>query len=310
MPAPEIPPVQHALFRNYRKIDLLFQSFCTKLLRPRCHGERTGPSIRSLLLVVYCYPEMSTRPSPESSSFSLSPVPLDATRWTLVTAAAGASPGQAIKALEELCQLYWRPLWRFVKVRFTLSDADAEDVVQDFICTMLKQNTLARADAARGRFRSFLFKSVEHHFLHILEKRKAQRRGGAASHVSATLADDYNRISDPAFSSEEAATAAADREWALVTMRSALDRVASHYLQRGQNEKFLLLKQLVMSPEMDAVRYAGAAETLRMTPAGIAVEIHRFRKRLRDAFSREIRETVSNEEEEQAECRYLLKLLA
>jgi len=52
------------------------------------------------------------------------------------------------------------PLYVFLRRRGSTPDA-ARDTVQGFFAWILKQNTLARADRQRGRFRTFLIASLK-----------------------------------------------------------------------------------------------------------------------------------------------------
>ncbi len=102
------------------------------------------------------------------------------TRWTLVLASAQNANNTA--ALEELCRIYWRPVFAFVRGRGH-SVADAQDLTQDFFVGLLGGNFLRQADRTRGRFRSFLLVSLNH-FLADARDRAGPRNGAAGSRLS------------------------------------------------------------------------------------------------------------------------------
>ncbi|MGD0094839.1 MAG: sigma-70 family RNA polymerase sigma factor, partial [Planctomycetota bacterium] len=80
------------------------------------------------------------------------------TRWTVVLA-AGRDWTQAQKALEQLCQTYWYPLYVYVRRR-GCSPQDAEDLTQAFFAHVMERQTLAKAQRERGKFRAFLLVSM------------------------------------------------------------------------------------------------------------------------------------------------------
>jgi RNA polymerase sigma-70 factor (ECF subfamily) len=82
------------------------------------------------------------------------------THWSVVIAAAGPSP-DADRALAELCETYWYPVYAFVR-RSGHSTDDAADLTQAFFARILEKGYVKDARPDRGRFRSFLLASLSH----------------------------------------------------------------------------------------------------------------------------------------------------
>ena len=83
------------------------------------------------------------------------------TSWSLVIQAAGQSSTQAHTALAKLCQVYWHPVYSFVR-RSGYQPDHAQDLTQGFFLVLLEKNYLGDANRKRGRFRTFLLTSVKH----------------------------------------------------------------------------------------------------------------------------------------------------
>src|SRR5437016_14653423 len=107
------------------------------------------------------------------------------TRWSLILSATGSDADEQKKceALAELCRTYWRPIFLFVSRR-RYSIQEAQDLTQDFFVMILETDWLKQADEHRGRFRSFLLKSLQNFLGHALERGSAQKRGGKVEFVS------------------------------------------------------------------------------------------------------------------------------
>jgi RNA polymerase sigma-70 factor (ECF subfamily) len=73
------------------------------------------------------------------------------TRWSLVLSAANSQSEEqnARDALEELCRIYWRPVFVFV-CRRGYSMQDAQDLTQDFFVKILEPTWLQHADVKSG----------------------------------------------------------------------------------------------------------------------------------------------------------------
>src|SRR5215831_15643927 len=106
------------------------------------------------------------------------------TRWTIVYQAANSkAPSQAaLSALSELCQIYWRPVYVFLR-RQGMAQHDAQDLTQGFFAELIETRAYARADPAKGRFRSFLLGTLKHFLAHARDRDRAQKRGGGMAPV-------------------------------------------------------------------------------------------------------------------------------
>src|SRR5947207_4943058 len=73
------------------------------------------------------------------------------THWSLVMAAQGESPA-AEEALENLCRIYWRPLYAFAR-RQGYDSEEARDLTQGFFQLLLTRRDLDSAHREKGRLR-------------------------------------------------------------------------------------------------------------------------------------------------------------
>ena len=69
------------------------------------------------------------------------------TRWTMVLDAGESQtpPDQALSALSELCRIYWRPIFLFLRRQGSNPD-DAQDLTQGFFAHLIESRAYARAD--------------------------------------------------------------------------------------------------------------------------------------------------------------------
>jgi RNA polymerase sigma factor (sigma-70 family) len=101
------------------------------------------------------------------------------THWSVVLAAGRSETTHARAALEQLCEIYWYPLYAYVRRRGH-SPEDAEDLTQEFFARLLENKWVCRADQEKGRFRSFLLSAMNHFLSDEWDKARAQKRGGGA----------------------------------------------------------------------------------------------------------------------------------
>jgi len=215
------------------------------------------------------------------------------TRWTWVEAAGGAESERARLALAELCQIYWYPLYAFVR-RLGVPESEAQDVVQDFFARLIEKRGLARVTRGHGRFRSFLRVAVRNHLANLRDRERAARRGGGRVRLEIDADGAAERFArDPA--SDASPDRAFDRVWALELMATCQRALEADYAGSGRGEVFRVLRPL-LKPGAGASLARAAAE-LGMAEGATRVALHRLRTRFRDRLRQEIARTVSTEAE-------------
>src|SRR5580693_3138951 len=98
------------------------------------------------------------------------------TRWTMILQARRENDPAADEALAQLCGAYWYPLYAFVRRRGHAAE-EARDLTQDFFAHLLENRRFAAADQERGRFRSFLLKSLQRFLSDSADRAHAAKRG-------------------------------------------------------------------------------------------------------------------------------------
>lgn len=112
------------------------------------------------------------------------------THWTLVTRIRQGG-GVQQTALEELCRLYWYPIYAFLRRR-GYPQHDAEDLTQGFFLKLLADESLSVAEEGRGRLRTYLLQHLKRHLSDRKRFDGALKRGGGQAIVSleAALAEE------------------------------------------------------------------------------------------------------------------------
>jgi RNA polymerase sigma-70 factor (ECF subfamily) len=223
------------------------------------------------------------------------------TRWTMVAAAQGKG-GQAHHALNELCGLYWPPVYAFVR-RKGKPPTDAEDITQGFFAELLSRGSLESVAAEKGRLRAFLLKALTRHMINAHEKAGAAKRGGGRPPLSL----DFERA-EGNFIAEPGHTITPElefeRQWAWQLLDGALAEVRSDAESNGRSALFEDLKGLI-SLDATLAAYDEIAARHGLTEGAVKTAAHRLRQGFRTALRRAIAETVTSEEEIDDEIRHL-----
>jgi RNA polymerase sigma-70 factor (ECF subfamily) len=248
-----------------------------------------------------------TEVPPAAASPAAGPSAFVTTHWSVVAAAGRNDTTRARDALARLCQAYWHPLYAYVR-RLGYSPHDAQDLTQEFFARLLTRNFLASADAARGRFRSFLLGSLKHFLANEWDKAHAQKRGGGQIPLSMDFATAETGCH---FEPADPITAEKiyERRWALTLLDQVLRRLRDEYTDSGREPLFEQLKS-TLTEVSGTVRYAEIAARLGSTEGAVKVAVHRLRQRYREVLRAEIADTVAAPGEVDDELRNLFAALA
>jgi RNA polymerase sigma factor (sigma-70 family) len=228
------------------------------------------------------------------------------TRWSRVLAAGQAQTAASHDALASLCEIYWYPLYAFVR-RWGHDPDRAEDLTQEFFARLLEKHYLRDADPARGRFRSFLLASLKHFLSNERDRESAVKRGGRVSIVPLeveTAEGMYQREPPDADTPEKVF----ERRWALTLLGRTLSRLREEFEASGRGAMFGRLEGY-LTGETETVPYADLARDVGMTEGAVKVAVHRLRRRFGVLLRDEIAETVSDPAQVDEEIRELFRVL-
>ncbi len=248
--------------------------------------------------------------SPAQSSTGIAPPQGPAfvtTHWSVVLTAGRSDTVCAQVALEKLCRAYWFPLYAYVR-RLGHSVEDAQDLTQEFFARVLEHHWLARADQAKGRFRTFLLTAMERFLANEWDKVRALKRGGGHRDLPIQLDTAETRYGvEPA--DTRTPEQAFEYRWALTLLDEVVGQLEEEYRGRAQADLFASLKPCLVG-ERAAQPYAELAAGLGIEEGTVKVAVHRLRQRYRELLRAEIANTVASSSEVDAEMRHLFNVLA
>jgi RNA polymerase sigma factor (sigma-70 family) len=229
------------------------------------------------------------------------------TRWSIVNAAAHGSDRRTAEALAELCQIYWPPLYGYLRRRGH-NPEDAQDLTQGFFARFLERQIVRSADPARGKFRAFLLTALKRYVINEHERAVAARRGGRHVHLALDF-EDAERAYIREQHAEETPEQLFDRKWAAITLGRALDRLRDDYDRAGKHaEADILLPYLTETSQLPSYKDAGVR--LGMSEDAIKVAVHRLRRRFGVSLRLEVAETVRHADEIEDEMRDLMRAVS
>lgn len=230
------------------------------------------------------------------------------THWSLVLVAQGQSAA-AEAALEELCRIYWRPLYAFA-CRQGSHPEEARDLTQGFFQLLLTRRDLDTARREKGRLRSYLLVSFKHFLGGERRREMTIKRGRGQWLIPLEELNATERAGLPTTElvDSDSADRLYQRRWASTLIEHVLKRLKKEYRATGNGLLFDSLK-LLLPDEPDAPSRAEIAARLRMTDNALRQAFHRFRHRYQLLLREEIGHTVADPREIEDELRHLIAAL-
>ena len=230
------------------------------------------------------------------------------TRWSMVVAAQDSPSLERGEALGELCRLYWRPVYLFIRQRGH-SPEETEDLTQEFFYRLIDGELLQGVSGPeRGRLRSFICVILKRFLFDDYHHRMTQKRGGGQVVVDIDGPSVEGQIEDTgsrAIDQEQAF----DRRWALDLLDEARRRLMEDYQRAGKAGLFEQFEPTI-SPQAERISHSALASELGMSEGAVKVAVHRFRQRYRECLLSALRDTLAKEEDPEEELRYLLSLFS
>lgn len=229
------------------------------------------------------------------------------TQWSLVVAAGNSRDSESHRALSHLCELYWYPLYVYVRRRVG-NVADAQDATQSFFAVLLEKDLFAHADPNRGRFRTFLLTAMKNFLTNQWKRGLAKKRGGDRMKLSLDFhAGESEFRLEPKH--ELTAEKLYERRWVTTLLDRVLVSLHTELDEQGKSEHYDQFKQ-GLTGDTNAIDYSRAAAALEISQAAAKQAAYRLRKRYRQLLWQEVARTVGDESEVEAEIGNLLASLA
>ena len=236
-----------------------------------------------------------------------------ATRWSAVLAARSSDAAERSRALDAIVAAYWKPVYKYIRIRWNKPNEDAKDLTQDFFVRLIDKETLADFDPAKARLRTFLRVCVDHFVANDAKAARRLKRGGDAVHLSL----DFPAAEAELQRARPAAFAAAappesfddflEREFIRSLFGLSVANLREFCRARGKQLHFQLFEIYDLADD-ESVRasYAGLAKKFGIAVTDVTNHLAFARREFRRIALEKLRQMTASEHEFRREARALL----
>ncbi len=232
--------------------------------------------------------------------------PFPKTRHSVIAVLKSASEPERRQALATVVESYWKPAYKYLRLKWNKDKEAAEDLIQEFFLSELEKNFLSGFDPARARFRTFLRTCLDR--LVQNQNRAAGRikRGGNAEVVAFDFAVAEAEIQAPA--SNHNPEDFFEREWIRGLMELSVENLKKHCGEVDKETAFKLFEKYDLAglETEEKTSYARLAVEFQINEETVTNQLAYARREFRRIVLEKLRELTASEEEFREEARTVL----
>jgi RNA polymerase sigma factor (sigma-70 family) len=230
-----------------------------------------------------------------------------ATRWSVIDAARSHDPDERARALQTLFTAYWKPVYKYVRVRWNRPAEDAQDLTQGFFAELLERELLAKYDPGKSRLRTYLRVCVDSFVMNEDKAARRQKRGGNVFHVALDFAAaeeelDGVVIDAAAIPSPESLEGFFTKEWVRSLFALAVEDLRKLCEARQRETAFQLFEEYDLDGE-ENTSYDTLAQRHGIPATDVTNALAWARREFRRIALERLREICVSDEEFQREAR-------
>jgi RNA polymerase sigma factor (sigma-70 family) len=229
-----------------------------------------------------------------------------ATRWSLIVAARSDQAEERQRALEILIAAYWKPVYKYVRLRWNKDNEQAEDLTQDFFLRVLEKEFLARYDPQRARLRTFLRVCVDHLVANADKAAQRMKRGGEMQFLTLDFQSAEGELQLIEIPAPDSMEDFFEREWVRSVFSLSLERLRQECDEHGKRVHFQLLEFYDIDEAGKELTYEQAGLRFDLKTSDVTNYLAYARREFRRIVLEQLREMTGSEEEFRREARTLL----
>jgi RNA polymerase sigma factor (sigma-70 family) len=210
-------------------------------------------------------------------------------------------------ALAALVDAYWKPVYKYLRLQWSLDADAAADATQDFFAHAIEKDVLGRYDPGRAKFRTYLRLCLDGF---AANRRKADarlKRGGGIQMLSLDFTDAEGELRHIEPSAPADVEDLFYREWVRALFDTSVRELKERADQHGRAVMFEVFSRYDLADRAAGhPSYAELAQALGLTTAKVTNYLAAMRREFRAIVLDRLRDQTGSEEEWEAEARRLL----
>jgi RNA polymerase sigma factor (sigma-70 family) len=224
------------------------------------------------------------------------------TRYSAVATLREGSALEKQEAWESVVRMYWKPVYKYLRIKWRKSNADAEDLTQGFFTSAIEKKFFNSYDPARSRFRTFLRTCLDGYAANEAKAGKTLKRGGGAIFVPFDFHQAEIELKQTEYSPDEIF----EKEWIRALFSTALDEFRRSCEERSKMIQFQIFEQYDIEKDpATKISYAELSEKFGIPVTTVTNYLSFARREFRKMVLWKLEQISGNQEEYRSDARRL-----
>lgn len=219
------------------------------------------------------------------------------TNRSVVAAMRSDEPEVRQRALDTIVESYWKPVYKYIRIKWHADNEDAKDLTQSFFANAFEKNHLASYDPTKASFQTFIRTCVDGFVANRHKADQRLKRGGNLDHISLDFIGAENELAQhppsPTLTPEEYF----QREWTRTLFRLALETLRQACEESGNSARFQLFERYDVEHAVEKVSYASLADEFGLTTTTVTNQLSAARRDFKRILLDKLREITASDEE-------------
>jgi DNA-directed RNA polymerase specialized sigma24 family protein len=225
----------------------------------------------------------------------------------MLDAARSSDEAERARAMDTLCAAYWKPVYKYVRLRWNRPPDGAQDLTQGFFVQLIERGLLEKFDPAKSRLRTYLRLCVDSFVKNEEKAARRQKRGGNVPHAALDFAAAEEELGgatmDPAsIPSPESLEDFFEKEWVRGLFELAVEDLRRHCEAHERQRTFRLFEEYDLAGD-ETISYDKLAEEYGIPLTDVTNALAWARREFRRGALERLREICGSEEEFEREAR-------
>ena len=226
------------------------------------------------------------------------------TRHSVVLAAQSHDPAERSRAIEAIAAAYWKPVYKYVRMKWSIEREDAADFTQDFFTRLLEKEFLDAYDLRKGRLRTFLRTCADRLFMNQARNSKRLKRRAGSPHLPLDFEEAEQELAT--ISRCESTEDRFDKESVRSLFALGVQRLRVSCENGGKMVHFRLFERCDPEDADPTPSYSQLADEFGLAVTDVTNYLAFARREFRRCILDQLREMTPTEEEFRCEAQALL----
>jgi RNA polymerase sigma-70 factor (ECF subfamily) len=211
------------------------------------------------------------------------------------------------RAFATILTSYWKPVYKYVRLKWQANNEDAKDLTQGFFANAFEKDHFANYEASKASFQTFLRTCLDGFVANERKAGQRLKRGGNHEHFQldfVTAEDEFaHHAAAPNLTPEDYF----HREWVRWMFTLSVEALRQRCEETGRKIHFQLFERYDLADDgTESLSYASLAQEFELDAPTVNNYLAAVRRDFRRIVLEKLREITANEEEYRNEARSLL----